>query len=50
MRELYKFCRASFWLVLLIPTPLLIYSQTKRTLTAVPGTTIDTWVHGYYIS
>ncbi|WP_431212234.1 hypothetical protein ACQ86N_41940 [Puia sp. P3] len=50
MRELYKFCRASLWLVLFIPMPLLIFCQPKRTLTAMASTTIDTWVHGYYVS
>lgn len=50
MHELYKFCRAALWLVFSIPMSTLLFAQTKRTLTAVPATTIDTWIHGYYIS
>jgi len=50
MRELYQFCRAVVCLVLFIPMPSLLFSQAKRTLTAFPSTTIDTYIHGFYVS
>jgi S-formylglutathione hydrolase FrmB len=50
MHEFYKFCRAGLWLVFSALTPSLLFAQAKRTLTAVPSTTIDSWIHGYYIS
>ncbi|MES1159491.1 MAG: hypothetical protein ABUM51_01930, partial [Bacteroidota bacterium] len=50
MQELYKFCRAMFCLVLLAAGPGLLYSQSQRTQTAFPNTSIDQYINGFYIS
>jgi predicted esterase len=51
MKQLYKSCQAAmFCLALLFFTPGLLFSQSKRTLTAHPGTVVDSFIHGFYTS
>ena len=50
MEELYKFCRAMLCLAIFIAAPGLLFSQSKRTLTAHPSTAIDQFINGFYVS
>jgi hypothetical protein len=50
MEELYKFCRTMVCLALFTAAPGLLFSQSKRTLTAHANTAIDQFINGYYIS
>jgi len=50
MKELYKFGRALLCLLLFAGTPGLLFSQSKRTLTAHANTPIDSYINGFYTS